>query len=271
MGILNAIVLGLVQGLTEFLPVSSSGHLIFIPYLFGWADQGLTFDLTVHVGTLLAVMWYFRRRLITTLRSALLPKEQSQNARRFLTLIVLSIIPAGIVGFFFGDAIETMFRSPTVVAVNLMVWGVVLYGAERYRARKTREGVLSTESEGTTRTQATAMAMSQALALVPGTSRSGITMSAGMVWGLSKKAAAEFSFLMSIPVIGLSALVKGAELVRGAVSSVPPTVLFAGFVASFVAGLFAISFLMRLINRWSFLPFMVYRIAVGVLILVFLV
>lgn len=271
MSILNAIILGVVQGLTEFLPVSSSGHLIFIPYLFGWADQGLTFDLVVHVGTLLAVIWYFRMRLVTTIRTAFVAKEVGQKERRFLYLVMLSIIPAGAIGFFFGDAIETVFRSPTVVAWNLIIWGIVLYVAERYRAKKTEQGVVPTDSYAVTKNQVAAMAVAQAVALVPGTSRSGITMSAGMFAGLSKQAAAEFSFLMSIPVIGLSAVVKLFDLLSGSVSSAPTAILVAGFLASFISGLFAISFLMKLIARWTFLPFTVYRIAIGLLILVFLV
>jgi undecaprenyl-diphosphatase len=271
MGIVNAIILGLVQGLTEFLPVSSSGHLIFVPYLFGWADQGLTFDLVVHVGTLLAVIWYFRKRLVTTVRTAFLPKELGQKERRFLYLVVLSIIPAGLIGFFLGDTIETVFRSPTVVAWNLIIWGIVLYVAERYRMKKTAQGIKPTESYEVNKHQVSAMAIAQAVALVPGTSRSGITMTAGMFAGLSKQAAAEFSFLMSIPVIGLSAVVKLFDLLSGGVSSAPTSILVVGFLTSFISGVFAISFLMKLISRWTFLPFTIYRVAIGILILVFLV
>ncbi len=270
MNLFHAILLGVIQGLTEFLPVSSSGHLIFVPHLFGWADQGLTFDLTVHLGTLLAVMGYFRGRLLTTIRTAFLPKEQGIKERQFLALVLLSIIPAGMIGFFFGDTIETAFRSPKLVAWNLIFWGLVLYAADWYRTKKTEAGVPGGESQNITKRQMVSMALAQAVALVPGTSRSGITMTAGMFAGLSKKAATEFSFLMSIPVIGLSALVKFADLATGTVSSAPTSMLVVGFVCAFVSGLFAISFLMRLIERWSFLPFTIYRILVGVLILFFL-
>ncbi len=278
MTIVQAIVLGIIQGLTEFLPVSSSGHLVFIPHLFGWTDQGLAFDVVMHVGTLVAVVVYFRDRLWGIVKSfvgrghsesisvPLKREEGSINNRKLGWLLLLTIIPAGIVGLFFGDAIEANLRLPVVIGVGLIFWGVVLWIAD-YLSRK----------HGSTKAlkhvgwkEAVFIGCMQAIALIPGTSRSGITMTAGLFSGLSKKTAAEFSFLMSVPIIMIAGFVGILDM-ASASESVAFVPLTAGFISSMLSGFVAIWGLMKILQKWSFMPFVVYRIVVGMLILIFLV
>lgn len=267
MTIVQAVVLGVVQGLTEFLPVSSSGHLIFIPKLLGWADQGLAFDAMVHIGTLLAVVFYFRKRLLALLKGFFSRSFEKKNERRIAWIIAFSIIPAGLFGLFFDDWIETYMRSATILAVNLIVWGVVLGIADWYGRKKASA---QTSFEHVSKKQAAGMAVAQALALLPGTSRSGITMTAGLFGKLTKEAAAEFSFLMSVPIIALAGALKFIELLQEGFGELSGAVLLSGMFAAAVSGFFAIALLMQVIKRWSFMPFVVYRIAVGILILLVL-
>lgn len=253
MPVFQAIVLGVVQGVTEFLPISSSGHLIFFPTLFGWQDQGIVFDTVVHVGTLVAVVAYFRKKLATLL-----------SQRRLLFFIIASAIPAGFTGVIWGDNIERLFRSPAVVGWSLIGWGVVLGLADRYEKRHAPVAVVGWK-------QMIAMACAQILAFIPGTSRSGITMTAGLFTGLSKITAAEFSFLMSIPVIAAAGAAGFRDLAAAAYGSVPVAPFLAGFFAAAVSGFLAITVLLRLLTKHGFFPFVVYRVAVGFMILVFLV
>jgi len=264
---LQAIVLGIIQGLTEFLPVSSSGHLIFIPKIFGWGDQGLAFDAVVHLGTLLAVVVYFRKRLWKVLESVLsFDKEKWKTGNGKLGwLILLTIIPAGLVGLFFGDLIENTLRETWIVGVGLIFWGVVLGMADKF-SRKSSVTSLNNLSWKKT----LFIGCAQAIALIPGTSRSGITMTAGLFSKLSKKDAAEFSFLMSVPIILLGGGLKVVELFGEGLGSVQIIPLVIGFLASALSGFVAIAGLMKIVQKWSFMPFVAYRIVVGVLILIFL-
>jgi undecaprenyl-diphosphatase len=253
MSILQALTLGVVQGLTEFLPVSSSGHLIFLPALFGWPDQGLAFDAVIHLGTLAAVVVYFRRTLIGFIR----------GDRTLLWRMLASTVPAAAVGVLFGSTLEAAFRSPAAVAWNLIGWGVVLGIADRY-ARRNTDTLIGWK-------HALAMGAAQILALIPGTSRSGITMTAGLFAGLNKKSAAEFAFLMSVPIIALAGGKSVVDMAMGGDGALPLHIIAVGFVAAAVSGLAAIRLLLRVIERWNFLPFVAYRIVIGALILVFLV
>lgn len=266
---LQAIVLGVIQGLTEFLPVSSSGHLVILPQVFGWADQGLGFDVVVHLGTLVAVVVYFRKMLWSIIRALATRDSAAARERRLGGLLVLSIIPAGVAGLL-GDAwIEEHVRSVTVIAWNLIGWGVVLYLADRYYRASIANGKQLTETRDLGVKQALSVAFAQALALIPGTSRSGITMTAGLFSGLTKTAAAEFSFLMSVPIIGLAGAKKILDLVSLGLGDLSLGVLAAGFVAAAVSGFVAISGLMVIIRRWSFTPFVVYRVLLGIALLIF--
>jgi len=262
---LQAIVLGIIQGLTEFIPVSSSGHLIFVPVLFGWQDQGLTFDVVVHMGTLLAVIVYFRKRLWSLVTAWLRPSEESRHLKKLSVYMVLSIIPAGIIGFLFGNWIEVQLRDPKVIAYGLIFWGAVLFVAEKSSARQKNH----TRTDDINLKQVIAISCAQALALIPGTSRSGITMTAGLFARLDKTSAAEFSFLMSVPVIALAGVLKIMELIQTGLGSMTVSSIAFGFVASAVSGFVAIAALMNIIKKWNFKPFVVYRIVVGILILLF--
>lgn len=261
---LQALVLGVIQGLTEFIPVSSSGHLVFLPRFFGWEDQGLAFDVIVHLGTLVAVLFYFRNKIIEVIKGTMRRNPQSV---RFSAMIVCSIIPAGIVGFFLNDIVENTLRSPVIIAYGLIGWGLVLGVADTYAKKKAN--TIQVEDMGWK--HAALMSCAQAIALIPGTSRSGITMTAGLFGGLTKKAAAEFSFLMSVPVIALAGLIKIIELVNSSEGAFFDHTLLVGFVASVVSGFFAIRLLMSCVEKWGFMPFVVYRVVVGMLILAILV
>ena len=277
MTVLQSIVLGIVQGLTEFLPISSSGHLVFIPKIFGWVDQGIGFDVMVHLGSLLAVIIYFRKLLWKILKSFFIKNEplpnpplrgEGTNYRRLGWLIILTIIPAGVVGLLFGDWIETNLRSSMVIGIGLIFWGLVLYIAERYQCRSQITDHRSLKNIGWR--NALFIGCAQAIALIPGTSRSGITMTAGLFSKLDKKSAAEFSFLMSVPIIMLAGGLNLLELIQKGLGDLNLVVLVAGFVAAAVSGFVAIAGLMKIIQKWSFKPFVLYRIVVGIIILFFL-
>lgn len=266
----QAIILGIVQGIGEFLPISSSGHLIFLPKFFGWQDQGLAFDMIAHLGTLLAVITYFRHKLWVLFTSIFTDDKKHQMERRLIWLIAVSTIPAAIVGFFLGDIIETEFRSPHIIGVGLIVWGIVLGLADRYSHninKKKKDLSEKTMLKDLSWWQVIGMGCAQAIALIPGTSRSGITMTAGLFSGLSRKAASEFSFLMSIPIISLAAGVKLVGVVQHGANGTDPLLLFVGFLSAAVSGFFAIAILMKIIQKWSFMPFVIYRIIVGTLII----
>ncbi len=270
MTILQALILGIVQGLTEFLPVSSSGHLIFVPHIFGWADQGLTFDVIVHLGTLVAVVWYFRNRIIRVFRSFLPPAidadlEERKIERQFGWMIGLSIIPAFVVGFLLSEVFGIEMRSPLIVALGFIVWGIVLGIADVYNTRlRIHVGTMTWKT-------ALFMGMAQAIALIPGTSRSGITMTAGLFSKLTKKQAAEFSFLMSVPVIAVAGALKIVKTIQAGGASIDALPLLVGFFASMFSGYIAIWGLLKVIEKWRFLPFVFYRIVMGILIIIFLV
>ena len=265
---IQAIVLGAIQGLTEFLPISSSGHLIFIPTLFGWEDQGVAFDVVVHLGTLTAVVVYFRNTLWKLIRAFFSFDPHSAGERRFAWLLLCSVIPAAIVGI----VLDTdRLRTAAVVGTSLLVWGVVLGIADYYHRRLVARGVSLIDTKHIKKTHIMCIAIAQAVSLIPGTSRSGITMTAGLFAGLDKKTAASCSFLMGVPVIFLAGMVKLAEVVQVGVVSVSLTSLGIGFIVSAISGMAAMSVLMNIITKWSFFPFAVYRVIVGILILIFLV
>lgn len=264
MGVIQSLFLGIIQGLTEFLPISSSGHLIFIPKLFGWADQGLAFDTAIHLGTLVAVAIYFRAKLRAIVKSYF--NLETKETRKLGNLLLLSVIPAVIVGFFGGDWLEANVRSTGVIAFGMIFWGIVLWIADNIERLKDWKikGL-----ENLSWSKALFIGCAQAVALIPGVSRSGITITAGLFSKLDKKSAAEFSFLMSVPIIflaGLSGVFDFAKL--GIAENFLPLII--GFIASAASGFIAILGLMRIIQKWSYAPFVVYRIIVGILILVFL-
>jgi undecaprenyl-diphosphatase len=252
---LQTAVLGVVQGLTEFLPISSSGHLILVPILLGWPDQGLAFDAAIHLGTLAALLVYFRADLLAFLQGA--------NGR-LLLLLMVGTVPAGLAGLVFGRVIETQFRDPRIVAVSLIAWAVVMWLADRYAAGN-RQAVHGTDQVGWG--PGLTVGLAQAVALIPGTSRSGITISAGLFAGMDRVTAARFAFLLSIPVTAAAGAAKILSLLRRGVDPVLMGPLAVGVITSFLAGLAAVAFLVAFLGRGSLLPFVVYRIALGAILL----
>jgi len=264
MDIIQAILLGLVQGLTEFLPVSSSGHLILVPILFGFEDQGLAMDAILHLATLLAIILFFRSDLLKLLKG-LLGLEVDDDYKRLAWCIVAASFPAGIAGLTLGDWIEANLRSATFVACNLIFWSLVFFVADRY-ARKKKDHPM--EKMGWK--PIFFIGCAQALALLPGTSRSGITIAAGLFSKLSPTNAARFSFLLGAPIILAAGLLKTLSSVQA-----PGALLFSGmelfvaFIVAFLSGYLAIQLLLKIIAKVGLLPFIIYRIVLAVFILIF--
>ncbi len=255
--------LAIMQGLTEFLPISSSAHLILPSQLLGWPDQGLAFDVAVHVGSLTAVVAYFRHDLreimcawLRQVRGGAVTAES-----RLAWLLAVATVPVGLAGWFFDSFIETHLRSVTVIAGTTIVFAVLLGWADRKGART---GNLASLTLGA----ALVVGLAQALALIPGTSRSGITMTAGLALGLDRQSAARFSFLLAIPVIVLSGGYKALQLT--AAHAVPWGDLFLGAALSALTAWCCIRVFLAIIDRIGMMPFVWYRLLMGVLLLVFL-
>ncbi|MEW8958738.1 MAG: undecaprenyl-diphosphatase UppP [Moorella sp. (in: firmicutes)] len=253
MNVIQAVILGLVQGLGEFLPISSSAHLVLLPWFFRWPDQGLTFDVALHLGTLIAVILYFWRDLLDLVVCGLF-QPRSRDGRLFYYLFVASI-PGALFGYLLEDQAETVFRSPLLIAATLTLMGIGLWWADR-AGRKTRS------MDDITLTDGIIVGLSQALAIIPGVSRSGITMSAGLLTGMRRETAARFSFLMSVPIIAGAALLQLKDLTPAAVNT--PFIL--GVVTSAVVGFLAIKFMLRYLRHGSYLLFTWYRILLAVLV-----
>lgn len=257
---IQIVVLAIVQGLTEFLPISSSGHLVLMPQLFGWGDQGLAFDVAVHVGTLLAVLAYFRHDLaeiIVDTFGSLFGKGQT-TASRLGWAVVVATLPVGVVGVLFKALIETHLRGAMVVAAATVVFGLLL-GWSDWRGQKTRSLTSLRWRD------ALVIGLAQALALIPGTSRSGITMTAGLMLGLTREAAARFSFLMAIPTIMLA----GGLLMLDAFAQAEPFdwgSLLLGVGVSALTAYLCIHWFLSFIQRFSMQPFVIYRLFLGAII-----
>lgn len=265
---LEAIVLGIVQGLTEFLPVSSSAHLILLPALFGWGnpEEKLAFDVALHFGTTLAVIAYFRADLIGMAVGLLrlasgggAPSERA--AGRLALLVCVSMVPAGVAGILWKDAIEGALRNDfRVIAAMLVLLGVALFLVDRRRG-------LSREVESVRLPDALLLGVAQALALVPGVSRSGATMTVALLLGLTREAAARFSFLMATPVVLGAALLAAKDLWKAGLPAGEAAPMAAGVAASAVAGFLCIRFFLAFLKTRGFAPFAIYRIAFGIALL----
>ena len=265
MTITHAIVLGLVQGVTEFLPISSSGFLILIPELFGWEVQSLAFDAFLHIATLVtivAVLWSEVKSIVSAL---LIPTDDEASVawRRLAVWIALASIPALFAGFLFQVVFEIEFRSVEIVAWSFIVWGTVLYIVDR-RANTTKD---RPQSVGLRR--ALFIGIAQAIAIIPGTSRSGITMTAGLATGLSRETAARFSFLLSIPTIAAAGFFKLGSVARGeeTVAIIP---LVVGCLVAGVSAFFTVRFLLAFLKRYRFSELAIFRVLVGIAILLIL-
>lgn len=260
MSIFHAIILGLVQGLTEFLPVSSSGHLIVFPELFGWDVSSVTFDVAIHLATLAAIIVALRVEILKLVKGVI---SGDAAERSLFAKIVVATIPAVVIGGLFSNSLERLRIMP-VVAVSLILWGIVLLLAEQYSKRYLR-GVRDPEHMNWV--QAIVIGLMQVLAFIPGTSRSGVTMSAGLFLGLDKSTAAKFSFLLAIPAIAGAGAVAGVQVFEHGLD-VPISAIIAGCISAFISGLFAIRFLLLIIKKWSFAPFAIYRVIFGLILLI---
>ncbi len=256
MTVIQAIVLGAIQGITEFLPISSSGHLIALPSIFGWEQQSIDFDVMVHLGTLLAICWMMRSDIILAIKKP-----------RLLLAIGLATVPIVLAGLFITDDFLLITRTTTIVAASLIFWGIILWIADLY-SDKIKGHIANIEKMSLGK--AAIIGVAQVIALIPGTSRSGITMTAGLFAGLDRRAAARFSFLLAIPAVagaGFMTLIDAMQ--TGFVTSMP--ILTIGFVSSAIFGALAIHFLLKLIQRMSYKWFAIYRIVLGLVLLLFFV
>lgn len=247
--------LGLVQGLGEFLPISSSAHLAIFPWLVQWTDPGLAFDVALHVGTLIAALIYFRRDLWTYgsafLKSVIERRIDGQHERQLAWYIVLASVPGAVLGLLFEKKAEHAFRHPLLIASTMLVMGIVLYAVDRFMV--SQRGI-----ERITLRDALLIGTAQGCAIVPGVSRSGSTITAGRALGLERPSAARFSFLLSIPITAGAALVKVPKLVAAGGLGGPVVV---GMVVAFVSGYLALDLLLKWVKTQSFLPFVLYRVA----------
>lgn len=272
MSLAQAIVLAVVQGLTEFLPVSSSGHLVLASWLFDWPDQGLVYDAAVHLATLAAVLIYFRRTWITLVRGFVTGgrvvliedggEENGMPARKLVWMLVLASIHVAVLGLVLKDALETTFRKPEEVGISLLVTAGLLVVAELVGKRSKRLASITIK-------ETMFAGLFQAIAVIPGVSRAGSTMAGGMVGGLTRDAAARLSFLLAVPAIGGSGLFLMLEVISSeGLSERPWGMIILGAVVAFVTGYLAIAWFMRVLRTVSFRPFIAYVAIVGVAVLV---
>jgi len=265
MPLYQAVVLAIIQGLTEFLPVSSSGHLALAPWLFGWEDPGLAFDIALHLGTLVAVVIYFFKDWVQIVAQGfgfqLGDNAELKQQPRLLWILMLATIPAGAAGVVFGKQAESSWRSPYLIASMMILVAIVMIFAERFSRRaKNLTGVSTAD--------ALAIGTAQALALVPGTSRSGITIATGLFRNLNREAAARFSFLLSTPVIAGAALKGGWDLHKhGALGAGMGVPFVVGIAVSGLVGALVIGLLLNYLRRHGLWVFIYYRIVFGIIVI----
>ena len=261
---LQIVVLAVIQGITEFLPISSSGHLILVPYFTNWPDQGLEFDLAVHIGTLTAIVTYFRRTLAAMARDWLRSVAQRREIgeSRLAWAVLFGTIPAGLVGLAFRHDIETTLRSPFVVACTTIGYALLLLIADKYGAQQREERSIGW-------LDVVVIGCAQALALVPGTSRSGVTITAGLFRNLSRQAAARFSFLLAVPVMAAAGLAELAGY-AGNTAPIDTRALVLGLVISAVTGFACIHYFLKWLTRFGMLPYVLYRLVLGAVLLTLL-
>jgi len=262
MTIFQAIIFGAVQGLTEFLPISSTAHLILLPWFLGWPDPGLTFDVALHLGTLVSLLLYFRADWIALTGSALgllRGRTQSPDARMAM-LIVAGTIPAVVAGVLFEDKVESTLRAPQIIGVTLIVLALVLVIAEIVGQRKK---TLNEMSWG----DAITVGIAQAAAIVPGVSRSGSTITAGLFLSMKRDAAARFSFYLSAPIIAGAIGKKTIDILQSGLALDQLTPFIVGIISSGIVGYIAIAFLMRYLQTHNTYLFVFYRILLGIVVL----
>jgi undecaprenyl-diphosphatase len=250
----EAVILGIVQGLGEFLPISSSAHLVLTPWFLGWSDPGLTFDVALHLGTLVAVVVYFWRDLVKL--AVALPRPRTPDGK-LAWLLLIGAIPGGIAGVLFDDLAEQAFRNPLLIALTLSLMGLVLYAADRWGSQARTERDLGI-------VDALAIGVAQAVAIVPGVSRSGMTIAVARWRGLERAAAARFSFLLGTPLIAGAAVFKLRHLLGEPGVFTGP--FMAGIIVAAVVGALSIAFLMRYLQRAGLGVFVIYRLLLAGLV-----
>lgn len=260
MTIFQAIVLGLIQGLTEFLPISSSAHLSLAPYLFGWRDPGLAFDVALHFGSLLAVLWFFKQEWMLLSKAAweiVTTRRIETVEQKRVLFIVLATIPGAIGGLVLEEKAETVFRAPALTAIALIVMGIILWAADRFSSQ-------DRPMEKMRWIDAVLIGTAQVVALVPGVSRSGSTITTGRILGFNRQSAAIFSFLMSMPITAAALVLKVPDVLREGGLGVQVVV---GVIAAGVSSWLAISVLLKYVSRRSYGVFALYRVALGIIVL----
>lgn len=259
MGILEAIILGFVQGLTEFIPVSSSGHLVLLHHVLGVSESGLAFDVALHGGTLVALLIFFRKDIISLIKSVFVKSTQTKLA----WYIVAATIPAAILGFALEGIAESSFRSVRLVGFTMLLFGLIMLIAEKYYGKRKKH--LDIDHIGLK--QSLFMGFAQSLALIPGVSRSGSTITAGLFAGLDRVAATRFSFLLGIPIM-VGALLK-VFTEDGIIDQVrsEQAVFVVGVITAFISGTFAIRFMLRYLSKYGLHVFAYYRIVLALIIL----
>jgi undecaprenyl-diphosphatase len=259
MTIFHAILLGLVQGLGEFLPISSSAHLIIVPWLFNFPDPGLSFDVALHFGTLIAVVLYFWKDFLEIIRVTFFPKATNYKwiniaySKNLFWLLVIATVPGAIFGVLLESKAETVFRKPLLIAATLSIMGLLLYLTDKYAAHKKNISEV-------TKKDSVLVGLSQAVAIIPGVSRSGATITTGLFLGLNRESAARFSFLLSAPIIFGATILKLKDLF----SAGTPEII--AIVVAAVSGYFAIVWMLKFISRVSYKIFFWYRLALAALI-----
>lgn len=265
----EALILGAVQGLTEFLPISSSGHLVALPYLFGWDHQPLVFDLILHLGTATALIVYFRYDLLNILRvmfSEIEDEKKKADKYSYETkmglYIILGSVPAALIGYFLDDFIENAFRGILTVGILLTVGSLLMILAEKIYSKREWHGDLDPK-------KAILIGLFQCLALFPGMSRSGSTISGGMILGLHREYAARFSFLMSIPIVIGAAIFKVVSASNSELAEVGLVAIILGFASSYFVGIYAIKFLLKFLQQRSLYVFIIYRLILAAALILF--
>lgn len=255
MTVFQALVMGIIQGLGEFLPISSSAHLVLAPWAFGWSDPGLSFDVALHMGTLFAVVAFFWRDWLELINEAVIKRRRTQKASLFWYLVIATI-PGGLAGYILEEQAETVFRNPLLIAIMLIIMGLILYLVDRRALkRKNMNGISLSDS--------LLIGLSQAFAIIPGVSRSGVTMTAGRALGLTRETAARFSFLLSTPIIFGAGVMKLKDIAPGDIN----IAFITGVASSAVVGFLSIGFLLRYLSERSFALFVWYRFLIGLAVI----
>ena len=260
MTLLQAVVLGLVQGLGEFLPISSTAHLVIAPWLLGWTDPGLSFNVALHLGTLVAVIVYFWRDWVRLIRAFFMTvferKIGDDPERRLVFYLLIALIPGAVIGLLLEEQAETVFRSPLLIAIAMIVMGIVLYVIDRMSAKKK-------ELSETSLVDSLVIGFSQAIAIIPGVSRSGITISAGLFRGLTREAAARFSFLLSTPIIAGAGILQLRYILETALD----LNLIVGVATATVSGFLSIKYLLLYVQKRNYRIFVYYRFVFGIAVI----